>query len=149
MRIESGIGSRSTIRRRGPAAGRAKFSCGGSTVRCTSMRATRAITGFQTSCAERALRGNSVTMRPTLVSTLTVAVTAALIVCTASVAAAQTYAQTDIAYGAKIYGEQCTVCHGATGDIVAGVDLRANRFKRVSSDFDLFTVITTGVPGTG
>src|SRR6185436_7354636 len=75
-------------------------------------------------------------------------VTGWLIVAAASTVEAQpqTYAQTDIAYGAKIYGEQCTVCHGATGDVVAGVDLRANRFKRASSDFDLYTVITTGVP---
>ena len=62
---------------------------------------------------------------------------------------AQTYAPADIAYGAKLYAEQCTVCHGATGDVVAGVDLRANRFKRSSTDNDLRTVIATGVAGTG
>src|SRR5262245_42034582 len=50
---------------------------------------------------------------------------------------AQPYAQADIQYGARLFGQQCTVCHGATGDVVAGVDLRNNRFKRSSSDFDL------------
>lgn len=59
------------------------------------------------------------------------------------------YAPADIQYGAKIFGEQCTVCHGGNGDAVAGVDLRANRFKRSTSDNDLRGVLTTGVPGTG
>ena len=63
-------------------------------------------------------------------------------------AAAQTYAAADIQYGARLYGEQCTVCHGATGDVVAGVDLRANRFKRASTDNELRNVITNGVTGT-
>ena len=62
---------------------------------------------------------------------------------------AQNYAPADIQYGARLFGQQCTVCHGATGDVVAGVDLRANRFKRSSTDNDLRTVISTGVEGTG
>jgi cytochrome c oxidase cbb3-type subunit III len=62
---------------------------------------------------------------------------------------AQTYAPADIQYGAKLFGEQCTVCHGGNGDAVAGVDLRANRFKRSTSDNDLRGVITNGVEGTG
>ncbi|MGE3705389.1 MAG: c-type cytochrome [Vicinamibacterales bacterium] len=61
---------------------------------------------------------------------------------------AQTYAQADIQFGAKIFGEQCTVCHGNTGDGVAGVDLRANRFKRSTTDNDLRRVISEGVEGT-
>lgn len=60
-----------------------------------------------------------------------------------------TYAQADIQYGAKVFGEQCTVCHGGNGDAVAGVDLRANQFKRSTTDNDLRGVITSGVPGTG
>jgi len=61
---------------------------------------------------------------------------------------AQPYAQADIQFGAKIFGEQCTVCHGNTGDGVAGVDLRANRFKRSTTDNDLRRVISEGVEGT-
>jgi putative heme-binding domain-containing protein len=63
--------------------------------------------------------------------------------------AAQSYAPADIQYGARLFGQQCTVCHGSTGDFVAGVDLRANRFKRASSDIDLRNVISNGVQGTG
>jgi cytochrome c oxidase cbb3-type subunit 3 len=59
------------------------------------------------------------------------------------------YAPADVQYGAKIFGEQCTVCHGGNGDAVAGIDLRANRFKRSTSDNDLRGVLTNGVPGTG
>ncbi len=62
---------------------------------------------------------------------------------------AQTYAQADVQYGARLYGEQCTVCHGGTGDAVAEVDLRANRFKRSTTDNDLRNVIANGVEGTG
>lgn len=61
---------------------------------------------------------------------------------------AQTYAPIDIQFGAKIFGEQCTVCHGNTGDGVAGVDLRANRFKRSTTDNDLRNVLNNGVQGT-
>lgn len=61
---------------------------------------------------------------------------------------AQTYAPADVQYGAKLYGQQCTVCHGGTGEGVAGVDLRANRFKRATTDNDLRGVITNGVEGT-
>jgi putative heme-binding domain-containing protein len=61
---------------------------------------------------------------------------------------AQTYAPADVQYGARLYGQQCTVCHGGTGEGVAGVDLRANRFKRSATDTDLRAVITNGVAGT-
>jgi putative heme-binding domain-containing protein len=61
----------------------------------------------------------------------------------------QTYADADVQYGARIYAEQCTVCHSATGDAVAGVDLRANRFKRPLNDNELRGVISNGVAGTG
>lgn len=66
----------------------------------------------------------------------------------AALFAQQTYAPADIQFGAKIFGEQCTVCHGNTGDGVAGVDLRANRFKRSVTDQDLRRAITDGVQGT-
>lgn len=72
-----------------------------------------------------------------------------LITCAPASVVAQTYAPADVQYGARLYGQQCTVCHGATGDVVAGVDLRANRFKRASTDNDLRNVISNGVQGTG
>ena len=63
--------------------------------------------------------------------------------------AQNTYAPADIQYGAKIFGGQCTVCHGGDGAGVAGVDMKANRFKKSTSDYDLMEVITNGVTGTG
>ncbi len=58
------------------------------------------------------------------------------------------YPQVDIQYGSRVYAAQCVVCHGATGDTVAGVDLRSGRFRRASSDFELIEIITSGIPGT-
>src|SRR5262245_35209852 len=72
-----------------------------------------------------------------------------LVVCAPAALGAKPYAQADVPTCAKVYGQQCTVCHVATGDVVAGVDLRANRFKTSSTDFDLRNVISNGVQGTG
>ncbi len=82
-------------------------------------------------------------------SKLFVIVAAGLFFCAPDVLLAQAYAPADVQYGARVYGEQCTVCHGGTGDGVTGVDLRANRFKRSSTDNDLRNVISDGVEGTG
>jgi putative heme-binding domain-containing protein len=59
------------------------------------------------------------------------------------------YSRADVEAGQRLYGPQCQVCHGATGDGVPGIDLRLGRFRRVSSDEDLARTIATGVPGTG
>jgi putative heme-binding domain-containing protein len=59
------------------------------------------------------------------------------------------YDRADIEAGQRLYGPQCQVCHGATGDGVPGIDLRLGRFRRAVSDEDLARTITTGVPGTG
>lgn len=59
------------------------------------------------------------------------------------------YAQADIEYGSRIYSAQCLTCHGATGDSVAGVDLRLGKFRTVSTDQELTRIIATGVPGKG
>jgi len=59
------------------------------------------------------------------------------------------YSQFAVDAGARVYGRQCEQCHGVAGDMVAGIDLRLGRFRRVSSDEDLARVITEGVPGTG
>ena len=58
------------------------------------------------------------------------------------------YPQADIEYGARIYTAQCTTCHGVTGDVIPGVDFRAGRFKRITSDVDLRNTLINGVPGT-
>jgi len=60
-----------------------------------------------------------------------------------------TYSTTDIAFGAQIFAVQCTQCHGATGDQVAGVNLRTGQFRSAATDTYLTNVITTGVPARG
>ncbi len=61
---------------------------------------------------------------------------------------AQEYFPADIQFGAQIFKTQCAACHGENGDQIPGVNFRAGIFKRVISDTDLRTTITTGVPGT-
>ena len=61
---------------------------------------------------------------------------------------AGSYTQSDIERGARLYGAQCSACHGPEGDVVPGVDLRRGQFKRGSSDEDLARIITRGIPGT-
>jgi putative heme-binding domain-containing protein len=59
------------------------------------------------------------------------------------------YSRADVETGQRLYGPQCQVCHGATGDGVPGIDLRLGRFRTVSSDEDLARVITSGVVSAG
>jgi putative heme-binding domain-containing protein len=61
---------------------------------------------------------------------------------------APVYYPADIQYGAQIFANQCTACHGTSGDLIPGVNFRAGTFKRVVSDNDLRATITNGVPGT-
>lgn len=68
-------------------------------------------------------------------------------------AAAQTqdhqYSTADIEAGSRLYGAQCSLCHGPNGDGVTGVDLRRQQFRRVSSDEDIRNIITEGAAATG
>jgi putative heme-binding domain-containing protein len=59
------------------------------------------------------------------------------------------YSRANVEAGQRLYGPQCQVCHGATGDGVPGIDLRLGRFRRVVSDEDIVRTVTNGVPGTG
>jgi putative heme-binding domain-containing protein len=59
------------------------------------------------------------------------------------------YPRADIEYGAKLYAEQCSTCHGENGAGVAGVDLRSGKFRNAVTDPQLRTVITTGFPNAG
>lgn len=58
------------------------------------------------------------------------------------------YAPLDIQYGSRIYAAQCVICHGATGDLIAGVDFRGGRLRRAPTDIALRTLIATGIPET-
>jgi putative heme-binding domain-containing protein len=59
------------------------------------------------------------------------------------------YVRADIEYGARLYAEQCSACHGDNGDGVAGVDLRSGKFRNAVTDPQLRTVISTGFPNAG
>lgn len=63
-----------------------------------------------------------------------------------AIAQDHTYSSADIATGVRLYGAQCQLCHGATGDTVASVNLRLGRFRRAVTDDDLAQVIAKGVP---
>ena len=51
--------------------------------------------------------------------------------------------------GARLYGAQCSVCHGTNGDLINGVDLRAGKFLTVRTDEDLTRLLATGRPAAG
>lgn len=78
--------------------------------------------------------------------------TAALLLCAGVRPVAQApsgqYATADVAYGARVYAAQCSVCHGATGNEVAGVDFHAGRFGPATTDAELRNIIRNGVEGT-
>jgi mono/diheme cytochrome c family protein len=59
------------------------------------------------------------------------------------------YPRADIEYGIGLYQQHCFGCHGATGDGVAGVDLRSGKFRNATTDPQLRTVITNGFPTLG
>ena len=51
--------------------------------------------------------------------------------------------------GARLYGAQCSACHGVNGDQITGVDLRAGKFLTVRTDEDLARLLVTGRPAAG
>jgi putative heme-binding domain-containing protein len=59
------------------------------------------------------------------------------------------YTPGDIEEGGRLYRINCIGCHGPEGNLVTGIDLGRNRFRRVSSDEEIVHAIMNGVPGTG
>lgn len=59
------------------------------------------------------------------------------------------YSATDIQAGYKLYASQCALCHGGNGDAIAGVNLARQQFRRVSTDDDIKTTVTTGISAAG
>lgn len=60
-----------------------------------------------------------------------------------------TYTAEDIQLGSRLYGTQCATCHGATGDTIAGVNLRRGQFPRPMNDDDIRMTIMNGVANAG
>lgn len=54
------------------------------------------------------------------------------------------YTREDIAAGNRVYGAQCSQCHGRDGDQISGIDLRRGLFRRSTTDEELASVITSG-----
>lgn len=76
---------------------------------------------------------------------------AALAVCafvSASPAAAQHETAADLLDGERAYQASCANCHGANGDLVAGIDFGRGQFRRPLTDEDLARIIRNGIPNT-
>jgi cytochrome c oxidase cbb3-type subunit 3 len=54
----------------------------------------------------------------------------------------------DVEDGGRLYRANCSICHGAEGNGIAGIDLAHNKFRRAKDDDDIAAIIRTGIPGT-
>jgi len=68
---------------------------------------------------------------------------------TAVIAAQEhSYTPADIENGSRLYQSSCAGCHGPGGDMVPGIDLLRNQFRRATSDVEIIRIIQAGIPGT-
>ncbi len=54
----------------------------------------------------------------------------------------------DVAAGGRIFHAHCAVCHGPDGSGGRGANLTRGAFRHGSSDEDLYTIVSEGIPGT-
>jgi putative heme-binding domain-containing protein len=54
----------------------------------------------------------------------------------------------DVEDGGRLYRANCSICHGAQGDGIAGIDLGHGKFRRAKDDDDIAAIIRTGIAGT-
>src|SRR5215831_9211776 len=74
---------------------------------------------------------------------------AGLIVVAAVLAAQEhSYTPADIENGSRLYQSSCAGCHGPGGDMVPGIDLFRNQFRRATTDVEIIGIVQTGIPGT-
>jgi len=59
------------------------------------------------------------------------------------------YPDVDIAHGASLYTARCSVCHGAQGDGIGGVNLRSGKYRNAVTDRDLAGFIRAGSQAAG
>jgi putative heme-binding domain-containing protein len=58
------------------------------------------------------------------------------------------YELADIEYGAELYAGRCINCHGESGDLMPGANLRRGQYRNATSDRELTAVIANGLPNT-
>jgi len=54
----------------------------------------------------------------------------------------------DVEDGGRLYRANCSICHAAQGDGIAGIDLGRGKFRRAKDDDDVAAIIRTGIAGT-
>jgi putative heme-binding domain-containing protein len=62
--------------------------------------------------------------------------------------AQQGYSPADVQAGKRLYGVNCSACHGPNGDFVSGVDLGHGTFRRASTDNELVAIMVQGIMAT-
>lgn len=65
-----------------------------------------------------------------------------------SLLAQHSFTPVDVEDGGRLYRANCSVCHGAQGDQVPGIDLGHGKFRRAKTDDDIAAIIRSGIPGT-
>jgi putative heme-binding domain-containing protein len=74
---------------------------------------------------------------------------AGLVLLAAAMAAQEhSYTPADIENGSRLYQSSCAGCHGPGGDMVPGIDLLRNQFRRATSDVEIIRIVREGIPGT-
>jgi putative heme-binding domain-containing protein len=65
-----------------------------------------------------------------------------------ALAAQHNYTPQDIEDGGRLFRGACVGCHGPDGNLVPGVDLSQNKFRRATTDDQLIRIVQQGIPGT-
>src|SRR6478609_4791127 len=72
----------------------------------------------------------------------------ALFASAVGVRAQHSFTPIDVEDGGRLYRANCSICHGAQGDGIAGIDLGHGKFRRAKNDDDVAAIIRTGIAGT-